>query len=95
MSTRGTDEWSETYCDRRFHPPYLTGTPYWFFCRLNRATTETATVNSPRGRGRGRRASSIGRARSGCRNGGTRVVKWWRAIRMALHRLRLAVDGRL
>ena len=25
---------SETYCDRRFHPPYLTGLPYWFFCRL-------------------------------------------------------------
>jgi hypothetical protein len=26
--------WSETYCDRRFHPPWRTGLPYWFFCRL-------------------------------------------------------------
>lgn len=34
MATRRTDHWSETYCDRRFHPPYLTGLPYWFFCRL-------------------------------------------------------------
>ncbi|SCE79054.1 hypothetical protein GA0070215_102403 [Micromonospora marina] len=34
MAKRGTDHWSETYCDRRFHPPHLTGLPYWFFCRL-------------------------------------------------------------
>ena len=34
MPVKGTDEWKETYCDRRFHPPYLTGLPYWFFCRL-------------------------------------------------------------
>jgi len=40
MVTRGTDEWNETYCDRRFHPPYLTGTlaqdgrAYWYYCRL-------------------------------------------------------------
>ena len=34
LATRGTDQWSETYCDRRFHPPHLTGLPYWFCCRL-------------------------------------------------------------
>jgi hypothetical protein len=34
MAKRGTDHWSETYCDRRYHPPHLRGTPYWFFCRL-------------------------------------------------------------
>ena len=34
MPIKGTDEWKATYCDRRFHPPYLTGLPYWFFCRL-------------------------------------------------------------
>jgi hypothetical protein len=34
MAGRGTDHWSETYCDRRFHPPHLTGNPYWYFCRL-------------------------------------------------------------
>lgn len=34
MAKRGTDHWSETYCDRRFHPPHLTGLPYWFYCRL-------------------------------------------------------------
>lgn len=27
MAKRGTDHWSETYCDRRFHPPHLTGLP--------------------------------------------------------------------
>ncbi len=34
MAKRVIDHWSETYCDRRFHPPHLTGLPYWFFCRL-------------------------------------------------------------
>jgi len=39
MANRRTDYWSETYCDRRFHPDYLTrgpGLPYWFFCRRER-----------------------------------------------------------
>ncbi|GAA4997579.1 hypothetical protein GCM10023205_83820 [Yinghuangia aomiensis] len=35
MAKRGRDHWSERYCDRRFHPSYLTGGPYyWFFCRV-------------------------------------------------------------
>lgn len=34
MAKRKSDRWNATYCDRRFHPPHLNGTPYWFFCRL-------------------------------------------------------------
>ena len=36
MAKRGTDHWSETYCDKRFHPKFPTGDAYWFFCRLEK-----------------------------------------------------------